>query len=72
MDRLRKTLEILEDIKEKVLEEAKKTKQSIEEKLDVKLDKDHLYEQRWVFYHTILAIELLITNILLLILVFKD
>ena len=72
MDHLRKTLEILEDIKEKVLEEAKKTKQSIEEKLDVKLDKDNLYEQRWVFYHTILAIELLITNILLLILVFKD
>ena len=72
MDHLRKTLNILEDIKEKVLEEAKKTKQSIEEKLDVKLDKDNLYEQRWVFYHTILAIELLITNILLLILVFKD
>ena len=39
MDHLRKTLNILEDIKEKVLEEAKKTKQSIEEKLDVKLDK---------------------------------
>ena len=72
MDQVRKTLEILEDIKEKVLEEAKKTKQSIDEKLDVKLDKDHLYEQRWVFYHTILAIELLITNILLLFLVLKD
>jgi len=72
MDHLRKTFEVLDDIKERVLEEAKKTKQSIEEKLDVKLDKDHLYEQRWVLYHTILAIELLVTNILLLILVFKD
>jgi len=35
-------------------------------KTRVELEKDHRYEIRWVWYHTILAIELLICNILLL------
>ena len=31
-----------------------------------KLEKDKLYETRWVWYHTLLCLELMITNILLL------
>ena len=33
---------------------------------DVELERNKQYEVRWVWYHTILAIELLITNVLLL------
>ncbi len=37
-----------------------------EGKTKVELERDKRYESRWVWYHTILAIELLITNALLL------
>ena len=37
-----------------------------EGKTKVELERDKRYEARWVWYHTVLAIELLITNILLL------
>lgn len=37
-----------------------------EGKTKVELERDKRYESRWVWYHTILAIELLIANILLL------
>jgi hypothetical protein len=33
---------------------------------DVELERNKQYEVRWVWYHTILAIELLITNVLLI------
>ena len=37
-----------------------------EGKTKIELERDKRYEARWVWYHTVLAIELLITNILLL------
>ena len=37
-----------------------------EGKTRVELEKDRRYEIRWVWYHTILAIELLVCDILLL------
>jgi hypothetical protein len=39
-------------------EQKKKTK--------VELERDKKYEARWVWYHTLMAIELLVCNILLL------
>ncbi len=37
-----------------------------EGKTKVELERDKRYEIKWVWYHTLLAVELLITNILLL------
>ena len=37
-----------------------------EGKTKIELERDKQYEIKWVWYHTLLAIELLITNILLL------
>jgi len=37
-----------------------------EGKTKIELERDKRYEARWVWYHTVLAIELLVTNILLL------
>ena len=37
-----------------------------EGKTKIELERDKRYEARWVWYHTVLAIELLITNVLLL------
>ena len=36
-----------------------------EGKTKIELERDKRYEARWVWYHTVLAIELLVTNILL-------
>ena len=38
---------------------------------DVEIERNKKYEVRWVWYHTILAIELLITNVLLIWILFK-
>ena len=38
-----------------------------EGKTKVELERDKRYESRWVWYHTVLAIEILISNILLLV-----
>ena len=35
-------------------------------KSDIELERDKQYETKWVWYHTILAVELLICNVLLL------
>ena len=43
----------------------KKLKESLKEQIQLKLDSDKHYETRWVFYHTILAAELLVIIILL-------
>ena len=50
--------------------------ESIQNKFIKKLDEEEVernkkYEVRWVWYHTILAIELLITNVLLIWILFK-
>ena len=56
----------------KFLSKAKKRWEKIwlprlqEGKTKVELERDKKYETNWVWYHTILAIELLICNILLL------
>jgi len=38
----------------------------IQRKSDIELERDKQYETKWVWYHTILAVELLICNVLLL------
>ena len=50
--------------------------ESVQNKFIKKLDEEEVernkkYEVRWVWYHTILAIELLITNVLLIWILFK-
>ena len=42
-----------------------------EGKTKVELERDKKYESRWVWYHTLLALELLVANILLLWIAFK-
>ena len=37
-----------------------------EGKTKIELERDRRYEAKWVWYHTILAVELLVCNILLL------
>jgi hypothetical protein len=37
-----------------------------EGKTKIELDRDRRYETRWVWYHTVMAIEILVCNILLL------
>tara|TARA_Y100000034_G_scaffold124792_1_gene173436 strand:- start:1254 stop:1460 length:207 start_codon:yes stop_codon:yes gene_type:complete len=37
-----------------------------EGKTKVELERDKRYETRWVWYHTLLCLEIMITNILLL------
>jgi len=37
-----------------------------EGKTKIELERDKRYETRWVWYHTLLALELFITNMLLL------
>jgi|TARA_Y100000034_G_scaffold28209_1_gene33902 hypothetical protein len=55
----------LEDLQIRIGNESKKLKESLRDQLQLKLDADKLYEGRWVFYHTILAVELLVIIILL-------
>jgi hypothetical protein len=40
-------------------------------KTKVELERDKEYESRWVWYHTLLAIELAVTNLLLLYIAIK-
>ena len=40
-------------------------------KSELELERDRQYETKWVWYHTILAVELAVTNILLLWIIFK-
>jgi len=42
-----------------------------EGKTKVELERDRKYESRWVWYHTLLVVELAIANILLLIIAIK-
>tara|TARA_S200000501_G_scaffold145232_1_gene137152 strand:- start:714 stop:944 length:231 start_codon:yes stop_codon:yes gene_type:complete len=55
----------LEDLQTRIGNESKKLKESLKEQIQLKLDSDKHYETRWVFYHTILAAELLVIIILL-------
>jgi|TARA_B100000809_G_scaffold266741_1_gene331122 hypothetical protein len=40
-------------------------------KTKVELERDKTYESRWVWYHTLLVIELAVTNLLLLYIAIK-
>ena len=40
--------------------------QQLPEKSELELERDRQYETKWVWYHTILAVELLVCNVLLL------
>ena len=55
----------------KLVEIFKKGANTIHQGLGDKLDKDRLYETRWVWYHTLLAAELFIIIILLWTIVYK-
>ena len=46
-------------------------KDSIFGKTKIELERDKKYEQRWVWYHTFLAAEIFVTNVLLVIIIFK-
>ena len=48
-----------------IVEIFKKGANTIHQQIGGKLDKDRLYETRWVWYHTLLAAELFIIIILL-------
>ena len=39
--------------------------QQSQEKSDIELERDKQYETKWVWYHTLLAIELFVCNVLL-------
>ena len=55
----------------KIVEIFKNGANNIHQGLGGKLDKDRLYETRWVWYHTLLAAELFIIIILLWTIVYK-
>ena len=61
----------LDDLQKKIAKESVKLKDGIREPLQVKLDSDKLYESRWVFYHTILGIELFVVIVLLFLIWWK-
>jgi len=46
-------------------------KDSFFSKTNIEVARDKKYEQRWVWYHTFLAAEILVTNILLIIIIYK-
>ena len=56
----------LEDLHVRIGVESKKLKENLKEQLELKLEADKIYEGRWVFYHTILGIELLVVIIILI------
>jgi hypothetical protein len=43
-----------------------KIPQQTQEKSDIELERDKQYETKWVWYHTILAVELFVCSVLLL------
>ena len=55
----------------KIVEIFKNGANNIHQRIGDKLDKDRLYETRWVWYHTLLAAELFIIIILLWTIVYK-
>ena len=63
---LEESQQTLEDLQTRVAKESEKLKESIKEQLTVKLEADKLYETRWIYYHTILGLELFIIILILL------
>ncbi len=46
-------------------------KEAIYGKTKIEIERDKKYEAQWVWYHTFLAAEIFVTNILLIIIIFK-
>jgi hypothetical protein len=46
-------------------------KEAIYGKTKIEIERDKQYESRWVWYHTFLAAEIFVTNILLIIIILK-
>ena len=63
---LEESQQTLEDLQSRVAKESEKLKEGIKEQLTVKLEADKLYETRWIYYHTILGLELFVIIIILL------
>jgi|TARA_B100000809_G_scaffold252027_1_gene286220 hypothetical protein len=61
----------LEDLQSQAAKESKRLKEGIGEQLQIKLDSDKRYESRWVWYHSLLGIELAIVIVLLSIIAYK-
>jgi hypothetical protein len=57
---LEESQQTLEELQTRVAKESEKLKESIKEQLTVKLEADKLYETRWIYYHTILGLELFV------------
>ena len=63
---LEESQQTLEDLQSRVAKQSEKLKEGIKEQLTVKLEADKLYETRWIYYHTILGLELFVIIIILL------
>jgi hypothetical protein len=63
---LEESQQTLEDLQTRMAKESEKLKESIKEQLTVKLEADKLYETRWIYYHTILGLELFVIILILL------
>jgi len=63
---LEESQQTLEELQTRVAKESEKLKESIKEQLTVKLEADKLYETRWIYYHTILGLELFVIILILL------
>ena len=48
----------LEDLQSQAASESRRLKEGLRDQLQLKLDSDKKYEGRWVWYHTLLVLEL--------------
>lgn len=48
----------LEDLQSQAANESRRLKEGLRDQLQLKLDSDKKYEGRWVWYHTLLVLEL--------------
>jgi len=61
----------LEDLQSQAAKESKRLKDGLRDQLQLKLDSDKRYESRWVWYHSLLGIELAVVIVLLAIIAYK-
>tara|TARA_B100000678_G_C18109891_1_gene462322 strand:+ start:55 stop:483 length:429 start_codon:yes stop_codon:yes gene_type:complete len=61
----------LEDLQSQAAKESKRLKDGLRDQLQIKLDSDKKYESRWVWYHSLLAIEMGIIIALLCVIAYK-
>jgi hypothetical protein len=61
----------LEDLQSQAAKESKRLKEGLRDQLQIKLDSDKRYESRWVWYHSLLAIEMGIIIVILIVIAYK-